>query len=356
MAQRIIYSNHVGAELDGLVRDMAPASIFVLVDSNTCNCALPLLREGCEAVAAAKVIMIPEGDSNKNAEQLQGIWKQLSDGGATRGSLLINLGGGMITDIGGFAAATFKRGMRFVNVPTTLLAAVDAAVGGKTGINFNGLKNEVGVFAEAEAVIISTLFFNSLPVQQLLSGYAEMIKHALLDDASTFAELMDYDIANSPADSDTLLAMVRKSVGVKQRIVAEDPKEAGLRKALNLGHTVAHAIESYALNKRHSPVPHGYAVAWGLVVDLILSHVHLGFPSSAMHALAGYVKNNYGFFDIECKDYDAMIELMRHDKKNSSPDAINFTLLRAIGDVQINFTADVEMVKAAFDIYRDFCS
>lgn len=356
MAQTVIFDNHVGARIDALARDMKPAGIFVLTDSNTFNCALPILRADSEAVADAMAIMVPEGDVNKNAEELQRIWAQLSNGGATRESLLINLGGGMITDLGGFAASTFKRGIRFINVPTTLLGAVDAAVGGKTGINFNGLKNEVGAFAEAQAVVVSTLFFNTLSTQQLLSGYAEMIKHGLLDDMSTFSELIGYDISNSPADSERLLALVQKSVGVKQAVVAADPKEAGLRKALNLGHTVAHAIESFAIGRRKSPVPHGYAVAWGLVVDLVLSHVQLGFPSATMHALAAYVKENYGYYDIECKDYPALIDYMRHDKKNASPDAINFTLLKAVGEPQINFTADVEMVKAALDIYRDLCS
>ena len=166
------------------------------------------------------------------------MWKQLSVSEATRSSVLINVGGGMLTDLGGFAAAAFKRGMRCINVPTTLLGAVDASVGGKTAVNFNGLKNQIGVFSEAEASIISTVFFNTLPQQQILSGYAEMLKHALLEDEATLGRLLDYNPVYPEFDSEALLPLLRASVLVKQRIVEEDLTEKGLRKALNLGHTI----------------------------------------------------------------------------------------------------------------------
>lgn len=353
MDTKIIFTNLVIEAIDDLVAELNSPKVFVLVDINTAQFVLPILKSQSKAVGEAEIICIPSGDANKTIAALQSIWKELSNNGASRQSVIINVGGGVITDVGGFAAATFKRGIRFINLPTTLLAAVDAAVGGKTGINFNGLKNEIGAFAMPEAVIISTLFFNTLPQQQMLSGYAEMLKHGLLDNKETFAELMKYNITQPPVTPDVLLHLIEKSVQVKQDIVDNDPKEAGLRKALNLGHTIGHAFESFAMNDRKSPIPHGYAVAWGLVVELILSHMQLGFPSDTLHQFAAYVKEHYGYFDITCDDYPALIDLMSHDKKNATPDAINFTLLKDIGDIRINQTATPDQIKSALDIYRD---
>ena len=353
MKQKLMFTNHPGAAIDELAAGMSPSKVFVIVDTNTEKQVLPLLAVMSESVAGAQVITVGAGDVNKNLDSLAGIWRTLNESGATRSSFVINVGGGMVTDMGGFAAATFKRGMRFVNVPTTLLAAVDASVGGKTGINFNGCKNEVGAFAEPEAAVISTIFFNTLTTQELLSGYAEMLKHALLEDRQTFIDLLDYNFAGTGFDKDRLLTLLQKSVAVKERIVSEDLHEQGIRKALNLGHTVGHAFESYAMTDRHSPVPHGYAVAWGMVVELILSHMELKFPSDMLQRYAAYVRSNYGVFDITCDDYPALLKLMSHDKKNASADRINFTLLADIGDVRIDREADVDNIKAALDIYRD---
>ncbi len=301
-------------------------------------------------MAGAKTVEVAAGDTNKNLESLAALWSFFNTSGATRSSLVINVGGGMVTDMGGFAAATFKRGMRFVNVPTTLLSAVDASVGGKTGINFNGCKNEVGVFAESEAAVISTVFFDTLSREEMLSGYAEMLKHGLLEDRRTFAGLLDY---HPEADGDRLLDLLRASVGVKERIVSADLHEHGLRKALNLGHTAGHAFESFAMTVRQLPVPHGYAVAWGMVVELVLSKMLLGFPSDLLHSYAAYVRENYGVFDITCRDYPALLSAMSHDKKNDRSDRINFSLLADAGDVRGDSVVDSETIKAAFDIYCD---
>ena len=354
MSQKLIFTNHVFDAFDELAASYGTAKVFVLVDDNTFTQVLPLFQNQSKAVDSATVITTAAGDSHKSLDALSGIWHKLTQAGATRGSVLINLGGGMVTDMGGFAAATFKRGIHFINIPTTLLAAVDASVGGKTGINFAGLKNEIGSFAEADAVIISTEFFNTLPMQEILSGYAEMLKHGLLQDKATFDALLAYDItdSNKKADPDKLLALIEQSVGIKKKVVDADPHERGIRKALNLGHTIGHAFESMAM-ERESPIPHGYAVAWGLVVELILSHMKLSFPADTLHSFAAFVKENYGSYPLECKDYPHLIELMAHDKKNVSPDAINFTLLASIGDIRINQTAGTEDIKAALDIFRD---
>ncbi len=353
MAQEIIYTNLVIEAIDDLVASLGTPSVYVIVDVNTAKFVLPILQSQSEAVKNAEIITVLAGDVNKGPDALQKVWKELSDKGATRKSVVINVGGGMITDLGGFAAATFKRGVRFINLPTTLLGAVDAAVGGKTGINFNGLKNEIGAFQDAVAVIISTLFFNTLPMQQMLSGYAEMLKHGLLDDKATLAELMRYNIENPPATPDLLLHLIEKSVGIKQAVVASDPHENGARKTLNLGHTVGHAFESFAMDVEHSPIPHGYAVAWGMVVELILSHMKLGFPSDTLHQFAQYIKEHYGYFQITCEQYPQLLQLMAHDKKNDTPEHIVFTLLKDVGQPVIDQTATADEIKSALDIYRD---
>jgi 3-dehydroquinate synthase len=352
MEQKIIFTNSVGKAIDQLAEEFGNPDVFIIVDTNTYEAVLPTLQADSSTVAGAKVIVFKAGDLNKNTEQLTSVWRQLNESGATRRSLIINLGGGVVTDLGGFAAATFKRGLRFINVPTTLLAAVDAAVGGKTGINFNGFKNEIGVFKEAEAVVISTIYFNTLPQQELLSGYAEMLKHGLLNGQYTFGKLINYSVIDSESDTEQLLGLLQESVSVKQRIVAADPTEKGLRKCLNLGHTVGHAFETFAL-KNNAPIPHGYAVAWGLVVELVLAHLKKGFDSTVLHKFANYVKSNYGTHNITCEDYPTLLEIMSHDKKNASPDAINFTLLSEVGNPIINCVASHDEIKTALDIYRD---
>lgn len=345
MTQKIIYSNQVDTTLMTIIGGGNYNMVIVLVDENTRRLVLPRLH----CLSEAHVIEMPSGDKNKTLDTLTAVWQQLERCGATRKSLLVNLGGGVVTDLGGMAAATFKRGIDFVNVPTTLLAAVDASVGGKTGINFMGLKNEIGVFACARSVILSTCFFDTLPIVELKSGYAEMLKHGMLSNHSDFMELVESDII--PIELESMLELLHKSVKVKEEIVEQDPKEHGQRKALNLGHTVGHAFESKALADG-SPVPHGYAVAWGLVVEAVLSHMLKGFPSADLYVLAGFVKSNYGAFHITCDDYDELIDLMRHDKKSRLGE-VNCTLLASFGDVRVDNSIGDDDIKAALDIYRD---
>lgn len=343
--QEIIFSNNVSEAILSLVERLKPSSVHIISDENVCREVLPALK------LDFPVISVAPGDENKNLTSLSHIWRQLIMQGATRRSLVVNIGGGVVTDMGGFAAATFKRGVRFINVPTTLLAAVDAAVGGKTGINFLDFKNEIGAFCNADAVIISTVLFSTLPSRELLSGYAEMIKHGLLSSAEDYNSLLDFDILH--ANLERLLPLLEKSVKVKERIVEEDPHEKGLRRALNLGHTAGHAFESLAMQRSH-PIPHGFAVAYGILVEMILSHTVFGFPSAELYRYASYLKEHgYGRPAFDCDDYPVLLELMRHDKKNDKPDAINFTLLREPGVAVIDCTASEEEIKTALDIFRD---
>lgn len=346
-SQKIIFTSHPGQLLAETIEQIAYDKLFILCDTHTREMAFPLIAE--HLPTSARVITIEAGDTHKTLQTLAFVWTELSQHGASRKSLLINLGGGMVTDLGGFAAACFKRGIHFINVPTSLLGAVDAAVGGKTGINFNGLKNEIGAFRPADAVVISTRFFHTLPHEELLSGYAEMLKHSLIDNPETYRSLLDFDL--STPDWERLLILLKESVQVKERIVTEDPFEKGIRKALNLGHTVGHAFESLS-HQQMRPIPHGYAVAWGMVCELLLSHQYLKFPSETITGLATYIYRHYGSFPITCKEYETLYELMTHDKKNEAGH-INFTLLKTIGTPVIDQHVDKEEIFVAFDLYRD---
>lgn len=321
--------------------------IFMLVDETTERCCLPVVEEFA-CLKGAQRITIGATDTNKTIDSLSHVWEALGEGGATRHSLLINIGGGMVTDLGGFAASTFKRGINYINIPTTLLSMVDASVGGKTGINFRGLKNEIGVFNNAETVILDTQFLKTLDSENILSGYAEMLKHGLISDEKMWAELMLFDVEQP--DFGKLQQMVEDSVAVKQRIVTEDPTEQGIRKALNLGHTTGHAFESFALSKQ--PILHGYAVAYGLICELYLSAIKTGFPTDKMHQTVSFIHEHYGKMSITCDDYPQLLELMTHDKKNVAG-IINFTLLGGIGDIRINQTATKNEIYEALDFYRE---
>ncbi len=346
--QRIIISSCLEKELTEAIEQCRHDRIFLLSDTTTRQLCLPVIKDfGC--LKDAIEIVIPESDTCKNMDSVMHVWQELQRGGATRHSLMINIGGGMVTDLGGFAASCFKRGINFINIPTTLLAMVDASVGGKTGVNFGGLKNEIGVFQDADCVLLSTLFLRTLDDENLRSGYAEMLKHGLISSDSMLADLLKFDISNP--DLDKLSRMLAESVAVKERIVSEDPLEHGIRKALNVGHTAGHAFESWAM--RHSqPVLHGYAVAFGMIVELYLSAVKTGFPTDRMRQTVSFIRQNYGTLPITCNDYNELLELMTHDKKNTAGQ-INFTLLGAPGDIRINQTATEEDIREALDFFRE---
>ncbi len=346
--QEVILCDKLEKELLYAMGSKSYDKLFVLTDEHTALYCLPVIKEFLQKYHAI-FMTIPAGDLNKTVETLVNVWTQLSNKGATRHSLLINLGGGMTTDLGGFAAATFKRGIRYINIPTTLLAMVDASVGGKTGINFNGLKNEVGVFALADNVLIDTNFLKTLDRENLFSGYAEMLKHGLISNVKHWAELLNF--STDEIDYVKLKVLVGKSVQIKENIVEQDPFEQGIRKALNLGHTVGHAFESLSFEENR-PVLHGYAVAWGMVCELYLSSIKTGFPADKLRQTIYFIKENYGCFAIDCNKYDKLYAYMLHDKKNTAG-IINFTLLKEVGDICINQSADKEEIFEMFDFYRE---
>ena len=346
--QEVIISEDIEKELTAAISRCVYDKLFILVDKTTEKNCLPLVS-GLEDIKKGKLIVIGSTDVHKTLETLAYVWTELGNCGGTRHSLLVIIGGGMVTDLGGFAASTFKRGINYINIPTTLLSMVDASVGGKTGINFNGLKNEVGVFNAANSVIIDTNFLRTLDVYNLCSGYAEMLKHGLISNEKNWAELINFEI--QAPNFDQLRRMVADSVMIKEKIVKEDPHEHGIRKALNLGHTVGHAFESLSLAENR-PVLHGYAVAWGLVCELYLSTLKCGFPMDKLQQTVSYIKENYGIFNFDCNEYERLYEFMLHDKKNTAG-IINFTLLGGIGDIRINQTANKKEIFEVLDFYRE---
>ena len=347
MKQRVIISKQLQTDLAEAIAECEHDRIFVLVDETTNKLCWSLVKDYL-CLKDAQTIIIGATDRRKNLDTLVHVWESLQQGKATRHSLLINLGGGMVTDLGGFAASTYKRGINFINIPTTLLAMVDASVGGKTGFNFGGLKNEIGVFNDAEFVLLDTNWLQTLDEENIRSGYAEMLKHGLIADDTMWAELINFNIAQPNLHQ--LAFMLDKSVRIKERIVAEDPHEKGIRKALNLGHTFGHAFESWAMKRQ--PVLHGYAVAFGLIAELYLATTQTDFPTERMRQTVNFIRAYYGSLPITCNDYPELIELMHHDKKNRGNE-INVTLLGGIGDIRIDQTITEEDIKEALDFFRE---
>ena len=345
--QRLAFTLDIAATLRQTLVTGGYNHAAVLTDTNTRRLAWPLVADALPRDVLH--ITIDTGEEHKTVETLYRVWSELQHARVTRHTVLVCVGGGLVTDLGGLAAATFKRGLPFIHVPTTLLGAVDAAVGRKTGVNFGGLKNEVGVFAEPVEVLISTAFLDTLPHKQLLAGYAEMLKHALLSGADALTPLLHNNLAT--INHQPMLDLVRESVAIKQRIVECDPHELGPRKALNLGHTVGHAIESLLLD-HGTPVPHGIAVAWGLVTELVLSHLMLRFPSAALHEVAAFVRQHYPAPPITCDHYDTLLQLMTHDKKSLAGE-INCTLLRQVGDPVVDNAVAPGDMGTALDLFRD---
>lgn len=341
-----IISKNIVNDVQNAIAGYSGTDIFILTDDNSLKYCFPVIKD-IPSLENAHIITIPAGDDNKNIESSVKIWQYLSENNATRKSLMINLGGGMITDIGGFVASTFKRGIKYINISTTLLGAVDAATGGKTGINFLGLKNEIGAFNPAASVLIYVDFFKTLDIENIRSGYAEMVKHALIDTYEEWESVLKFNLED--IDFEALTPLVERSIRIKEKVVEQDPKEEHLRKALNLGHTFAHAFETFSYRVKR-PALHGYAVMWGLLCELYLSHLKLGFPKDELLRLKYMTKEYYGMFSFDCDDYEALYELMTHDKKNESKD-INFTLLSDVGKININQTASKTEIFEVFDFY-----
>ncbi|MFA6945673.1 MAG: 3-dehydroquinate synthase, partial [Pedobacter sp.] len=310
-------------ELSAFLNEKKYSKVFVLVDSNTEIHCLPVLQEALESIEFDLIEVTP-GEENKNIDFCIGIWRMLLDFGADRNSILINLGGGVITDMGGFAASTFKRGIDFVQVPTTLLSQVDASVGGKTGIDMDNVKNIIGTFTQPKAVYIYTPFLNTLSDKELRSGYAEVIKHGLIYDASLFEKL------KTIAPKDLSDEIIYRSIEIKNEVVITDPFEKGLRKILNYGHTIGHAVESYSLKHDKVPLLHGEAIAIGFICEAFLSAKKNGLKEAELSEIVKTIKNTYPVYKLNKASYSDLLEIMKNDKKNNAGQ-ISFSLLSGVG-------------------------
>lgn len=325
------------------------SKIFILVDNNTHEYCLPYFLENLETDVVIEIIEIEEGEINKTIDTCLGLWNTLSELDADRKSLLINVGGGVITDMGGFVASTFKRGIAYINIPTTLLSMVDASVGGKTGVDLGHLKNQIGIISTPDIVLIDTKYLSTLPQNQMRSGLAEMLKHGLITGESYWNNFTDLASLNIN-DLDTL---IYESVLIKKDVVDKDPKENGLRKTLNFGHTLGHAIESHFLsNPEKTTLLHGEAIAIGMVLACYLSSEISGFPIETTNSIKEILSNYYGKVTIEENDYAPIMELLKYDKKNNHGN-INFVLLKNIGEPVIDCKVEDDLILDSFKFYAN---
>jgi 3-dehydroquinate synthase len=321
------------------------SKVFVFADRNTSEFCLPLFQEMLDDYTGFDLIETDPGEENKNIDFCIGIWKTLLDFEADRKCLMINLGGGVITDMGGFVASTYKRGIDFINIPTTLLSQVDASVGGKTGIDIDSVKNMVGTFALPQAVFIETAFLKTVPERELLSGFAEMIKHGLIVDRNYYNELKQCNYLE--IDPKAIYA----SVVIKNDVVTEDPQEKGLRKILNYGHTIGHAVESYALMNDASPLTHGEAIAIGMICEGYLSKKNNTLTEDDLNDLTHYIANLYPSYHIKEESFDALLTLMQSDKKNENGQVM-FSLLSSIGQCDFNCRVTESDILDSFKYYN----
>ncbi|XRE44663.1 3-dehydroquinate synthase [Tenacibaculum discolor] len=332
-------------ELTSLVSERDYSSVFILVDDNTLDCCYPRFMQLFATDKPIEVIQIDAGEVHKNIETCMGVWNVMTELGADRKSLLITLGGGVITDLGGFVASTFKRGIDFVNIPTTLLSMVDASVGGKTGVDLGVLKNQIGVFANPELIIIDPEYLHTVTPREIRSGTAEIIKYGMTHDIRLFNEIKDNDKLN-------IVDLIHRSIEIKNEVVLEDPKEQGVRKVLNWGHTIGHGVESYFLeNPKKEALTHGEAIAIGMICEAYLSSKVLGFSEDKTFEIKDAIIKIYGKVALSEEDFQPILELMKHDKKNVGGE-INFVLLNDYEDFKINSKASDELIKESLQFYN----
>lgn len=346
MKQATVIFDDAFVQLDSFLAAKNYSKVFFLTDSNTHDLCLPLILSDLKNQAAYEIIEIPPGEASKIIEIVVQVWETLSELGASRKSLLVNLGGGVITDMGGFIASTFKRGMDFINLPTSLLAMVDASVGGKTGINLNRVKNQVGTFAQPQTTFIHPGFLHTLPKRDLRSGFAEMLKHGLIYDQNHWQKL----IRLKKIEVKTIQGLIPDSVQIKTEIVKKDPLEKGLRKILNFGHTIGHAVESTFMNSER-PLLHGEAVAVGMLVETMLSFENELISKDELDEIFTHLIRIFGKTRLDENSIPDLIHLMKHDKKNPA-NAISFSLLNGIGNSMFDILLNENQISEGISLYN----
>ena len=324
------------------------SSLHILVDENSMQHCLPILISNCIELKEANIIEIERGEANKSVEICVELWATLTDEKAERKALFLNLGGGVMCDMGGFVASTYKRGIELVNIPTTLLAQVDASVGGKLAINLEGYKNQIGTIVHPKAVFVETDFLKTLSKREYLSGFAEMIKHALVADINYWNKLKKVDISQK----NFAAPFVNHSIEIKTDIVQSDPYEKGVRKVLNFGHTIGHALESYFLKHNKNYLLHGEAVAIGIICEAYLSSIKYSFDKKQLTEVCSFVSLHYKKYNISSAAFSEIIAFMLQDKKNEKKE-INFTVLKKIGKASPNHSFTRAQIKEALDFYNN---
>ncbi len=342
-----IYFNEKGYDaINEIIVEKKYSSLFLLVDEHTNELCLSKFLPQLATEVPIEIIEIESGEGIKNITTCVEIWSILSDLGADRKSAIINLGGGVITDIGGFIASTFKRGIDFINVPTTLLGMVDASIGGKNGVDLGNLKNQIGVINIPQLLLIDTSFLETLPQREMRSGLAEMLKHGLIYDKDYWQQFLDL----SQLNFDDLDPLIYRSVEIKNEIVKQDPTENGIRKALNFGHTLGHGIESHFL-ETETPLLHGEAIAIGMILESYISKEKGLLTNEEFHEIKYIITNLFDEHLITDNDVQAIQDLLIHDKKNEYG-KVQFALLNGIGKIIINQSVENELIISSFKDYR----
>ncbi len=343
LGYQIFFNTDLSA-LKTFFKNSSYSRVFILTDNQTSALCLPVLTNLLPDLLEYDLIEVDEGEENKNIDYCIGIWRMLIDFEADRNALLINLGGGVVTDMGGFAASTYKRGIDFINIPTTLLSQVDAAVGGKTGIDMAGTKNIIGTFTQPKAVFVEPLFLKTLPAEQLVSGFAEMLKHGLIADKAYWNALKEADPQQLNPE------LIYRSLEIKNDVVKQDPEEKGLRKILNFGHTIGHAIESFSINSTKKPLFHGEAIAIGMVCEAYLSVKKHQLKQTELEEITDTINKFYKPYPFSVKAFPELIAIMKNDKKNSYG-KINCSLLTFIGQCDIDFKLTEDELCESLEYY-----
>lgn len=340
---------YLGAEilekLSEILINKEYSKIFILMDTHTHKYCWPILSP---YLVNYVTIVIPAGEANKTLKYAEFIWEKFQDNFADRNAVLLNLGGGVISDLGGFCAATYKRGIDFINIPTSLLAMVDASIGGKLGLDFKSVKNSIGLFQHPKYILINPLFLKTLPEEEIRNGLAEVCKHAIIDDLSLFEKLAK----KAELNWENAGNLIFQSLKIKAAIVKKDPEEKGIRKALNFGHTIGHAIESYSLINDKKPLKHGEAIAIGMICEAYMSHQLLGLSGKELNEISHYFLSRFPKYKREINFAD-LEDFLKNDKKNAAGQ-INFSLIKKIGKVKIDINCEDALIEKSLEFYTKF--
>lgn len=346
----IQFTSSVGEKIDQFIDSNNYSSVFVLMDENVMNFCWPIIQHDSESLENVEILVVDAGEEQKDIEIATQLWHSLIEAQADRASLLINIGGGMVSDLGGFVASTYKRGIDFINIPTTLLSMVDASIGGKTAVNLHHLKNQVGVFCNPKAIYIQTDFLKTLDHRQMLSGWAEMLKHGLIADENHWNKLIEV----TDLSIENVAPHIPRSIEIKKKIVELDPQEKNIRKKLNFGHSLGHILESYSMEHDSDPLLHGEAVAIGMIMESYLSVKLNTLSKKELHLITTQIGSYFNKFEISDQLIAQSFDYLLQDKKKEGNE-LNLTFVSAIGQSIINQNCKIEDIVESINYYKDNC-